>query len=249
MSPADQSRILLLELMKHEGNRDTAKLIAAEEAHFRNLGQQWCGYMLSVAELIAPAIDAFEPHLASGDKRHRLNFATLLGAAFVALHRRTPSVEAAAAWAEKYSASLNQHAEDIERDNSLECLQHLLAFVVDRYPLGHWIATALQDLPDNDPRRYEAARVTQTYDILARGSNEHDGFLIRNGSPNIEQIFRGTIWEGRGWERALRGLDGAFTVKNPVHFSGAGQKSRCIGIPDRYLPEPIETFMLGREEY
>lgn len=248
MSPADQSRIMLLELMKHDGDRDTAKLITAEEAYFRNLGQQWCGYMLSVAELIGPAIDAFEHHLPSGDKRHRQNFATMLAAAFVALHRRIPVYEEAGAWAEEYSTALDQHAEDIERDNSLECLNHLLARVVDDYPLGHWIATALLDLPEDDNRRYDAERITKTFDIIAKASNEHDGILIRNGSPNVEEVFRGTIWEGRGWERALRGLEGAFAIKNPVHFSGAGQKSRCIGIPTRYLPEPFEMKNYSDED-
>ena len=120
MSPADQSRIILLELMKHNGDRNTAKLIATEEAYFRGLGPQWCGYMLSVAELIGPAIDLFEPLLPSGDKRHRQNFATLISAAFVALHRRIPTFVEAATWAEEYVTALEQHSEDIERDNSLE---------------------------------------------------------------------------------------------------------------------------------
>jgi hypothetical protein len=121
----------------------------------------------------------------------------------------------------------------------------LLAHVVDDYPLGHWIATALLDLPGDDDRYFNAARITRTFDIVAKPSNEHDGILIRNGSPNVDEVFRGTIWEGRGWERALRGLEGAFAVQNPVYFGGAGKKSRCIGIPTLYIPTPIETREYG----
>src|SRR5262249_42483606 len=152
-----------------------------------------------------PAIEIFESLLPSGDKRHRQNFATLLGAAFVALHRRIPSNIEATSWAEEFATSLEQHAENIERDNSLECLNHLLAHVVDHFPLGHWIATARLDLSADDNRYFDAERILRTFDVIAKPSNEHDGVLIRNGSPNVEQVFRGTIWEGRAWERALRG--------------------------------------------
>ena len=62
----------------------------------------------------------------------------------------------------------------------------------------------------------------------ALAEREHDGVLIRNGSPNIDQVYRNTIWEGRAWERALRSLDGAFSLKNPVYFTGASANGSLL---------------------
>ena len=239
MSPADQSRILLLELTKHEGERKIAQLIHEEAIHFRELGPRWCGYMISIAELLNNAINIFDRHLLSANQRHRKNFSTLLGAAFIALNRREPSDVEAGSWAESYLGALEQHAEDVDRDNSLECLQHLLAYVVEGYPLGHWIAVSLLN-DEQHQHYYSAEKIMRTYEIIAKPSNDHGGVLIRNGSPAIETVFRGTVWEARAWQRALRAVDGAFSLKNPVHFSGASAKSRCTGVPIQYIPDPIE---------
>jgi hypothetical protein len=173
----------------------------------------------------------------SSDQRHRKNIATLLAGAFIALHGRLPSVEEAKAWADEYGKTVDLHAENIERDNSMECLHHLLAHVVDRYPLGHWIAVAAQGPGNNTQRHDDALRITQTYDILVKTSGETPGVLIRHGSRNVEACLRYTPWEGGGWQRALHALDVAFSVEHPVYFSGTGQKSRCVGIPLELMPE------------
>jgi hypothetical protein len=65
---------------------------------------------------------------------------------------------------------------------------------------------------------------------------EAAGFYIANGAPAMEEIFRGTPWAQRAWERAIRKLDGAFTPSNPVQFKMLGKK-RATGIPLTYLPE------------
>lgn len=240
MSPADQTRILLLELLQHDNDEAVARQIGVEESYFRELGPKWCGYMVSLAGILGTAVDSFIPMMPSADRRHRQNLATLLASAFVALHGRVPSPEEASAWATEYSPAVELHAEDIHRDNAAECLEHLLAHVVDQYPLGHWIAVAKLNLSTDDRRYYDAERVMRIYDIVVRSSDENPGVLIRNGSPKIEEVYQNTIWEGRGWERALRALEGAFSLKNPVYFSGARQKSRCVGIPLDRIPEPIE---------
>ena len=240
MTPADQTRILLLELLQHDNDEEIAKHIASEERYFQELGPRWCGSMVSRAEQLVRAVDTFVPIMPSADRRHRQNLATLLSAAFVALHGRSPSEDEAKAWAANYSTAVEQHAEDIHRDNSMECLAHLLAYVVDHYPLGHWIALGKLNLSNDDRRYYDAERITRIFDIVVRTSGENQGVLIRNGSPKVDEVYQNTIWEGRAWERALRALEGAFSVKNPVYFSGARQKSRCVGIPLDLIPEPIE---------
>jgi len=246
MTPADQSRILLLELLDHGDNPEVARQVIAEEIVLRDLGPAWCSKMVSLAALLGPAIDIIEPVLPSTDRRHRQNISTLLAGAFVALNGRVPTGEEATALASEYKSTVVSHAEDLERDNSVECLEHLLAYVVDDHPLYHWIATALLELPSEDNRRYAAERVLRTYDIAIKTIDGEKAVLFKNGSPNIEKAFQRTIWEGRAWQRALRALEGAFSLKDPVYFGGS-TKSRCIGIPDRYIPPAIDT--IGEANY
>jgi hypothetical protein len=241
MSPADQTRILLFELQKHDGNENVARELIAEEAYFRDLGPTWCSYMLSLAPLVVPTLQMFELVIPSTDRRHRQNIGTLLTGAWLALYGEVPSQEAAEDWAVEYMRTVEHHAEDIERDNSVECLEHLFAHVVDHYPIGHWVAVALSNADPDDKQYYDAERVLRTYDMVVSKKAGERAVLIRNGAPNVDAVFRNTMWEGRGWEKALRALEGAFRVKNPVHFSGSGEKSRCIGIPAKYIPAPIET--------
>ena len=197
MTPADQTRILLLELLQHDNDEEIAKHIASEERYFQELGPRWCGSMVSRAEQLVRAVDTFVPIMPSADRRHRQNLATLLSAAFVALHGRSPSEDEAKAWAANYSTAVEQHAEDIHRDNSMECLAHLLAYVVDHYPLGHWIALGKLNLSYDDRRYYDAERITRIFDIVVRTSGENQGVLIRNGSPKVDEVYQNTIWEGR----------------------------------------------------
>jgi len=242
MTPADQSRILLLELCDHGDDPEVARQVIADEIEFRELGPTWCGHCVGNAGLIGPAMAKIEPLLPSADKRHRDNFATLLAGAFVALHGRVPTVKEAKKWAKEYSPAVEQHAEDIERDNSMEALEHLFAHIIEDYPLGHWIAVAVEYASTGKEPNQIARRIIATYDIVVRIDGEDRGILIRRGSPNIEKIYDNTMWAGRGWERALRGLDGAFTVKNPVYFRGSRNKSRCVGFPLEFVPEPITSL-------
>ena len=111
--------------------------------------------------------------------------------------------------------------------------------------LRHWIAVSLLDTGEGQDH-FNAVRVMALYDIITRDrTNENAGVLIRNGSPAVDKIFQNTPWEGRGWERALRALDGAFKLKDPVYFPGGRTKSRCIGIPADYIPDAIETWSAG----
>ena len=45
--------------------------------------------------------------------------------------------------AETYKGSIELHAEAFERDDSMECLQHLFAYPVEKQTLGFWLAVAL----------------------------------------------------------------------------------------------------------
>src|SRR5205085_1093605 len=90
MEPADESRIVLLQLRKHDGSNQTARFINKEVTHFARLGEAWCATMVSRAHLIPPAIEKIEDAL-GGERRHKQNMATLLAGAFVALNAREPT--------------------------------------------------------------------------------------------------------------------------------------------------------------
>ncbi|MBN8940636.1 MAG: bifunctional DNA primase/polymerase [Rhizobiales bacterium] len=237
MSPADQSRILMFELLMHDNDSEKARHILQEEGHLRNFGSSWCSYMVSLANLIVPAIDILEPVIPSGDRRHRQNLSTLLGAAFIALNRRVPTLEEAQAFAEEFRPAAEKHAEDIERDDALECFEHLLAHVVEGDTLGYWLAEEYKSLTIAKKNTVAAERYVAMYDIRVVVDGEHPGVLIRNGSAAIERVFQGTVWAGRAWQRALRKLSGSFLPPNPIQFSGSGMKARCVGIPLSYLPD------------
>jgi hypothetical protein len=87
--------------------------------------------MVTLANLIAPALDTFERVMPSSDRRHRQNMATLLAAAFVALHQRVPSPDEAKALGIEYTPTIDLHAEEAQRDDARECLDYLFSHVVD----------------------------------------------------------------------------------------------------------------------
>jgi hypothetical protein len=141
------------------------------------------------------------------------------------------------------------HAEAFERDDSMECLQHLFAYPVEKQTLGFWLAVALAGvedrLPDNRALKDGATRIPRNFEIVVR-AGEEPGFFIRNGSPPVETIFRDTKWARGAWERALRKIEGYFAPKNPIHFAAAKSKHRAIGLPIDLLPE-IDQEELAKE--
>jgi hypothetical protein len=238
MSPADQSRISMFELLMHENDRDVARRIAEDEAYFRRMGSAWCVHMIGLAHLVQPAADAIDVHL-TGDRRHRQNMSILIGAGFVALNSREPTDDEARALAAEYATAIERHGQEAYRDDAQECLDHLLSHTVDGYPLGHWLAC----LRDKQQRRgndfADAERIVASYGMRLNAEGEAAGFYIANGAPAMEEVFKSTPWAQKAWERALRKLDEAFIPPNPVQFKVLGKK-RATGIPLSYLPdEPL----------
>lgn len=240
MSPADQSRISMFELLMHESDRGIAKRIAEDEAYFRSTGSAWCSRMIGLAHLVQPAADAIDIHL-TGDRRHRQNMSILIGAGFVALNSRVPTDEEAQALATEYGPAIERHALEVYRDDAQECLDQLLSHVVDGYPLAHWLVC----LRDQQRRRgndfAEAERIIANYGMRVNAEGEAAGFYIANGAPAMEEVFQGTPWSQKAWERALRKLEEAFVPPNPVQFKMLGKK-RAIGIPLSYLPDEPMPF-------
>ncbi|WP_430439939.1 hypothetical protein [Shinella sp.] len=238
MSPADQSRISMFELLMHENDREVAKRIAEDEAYFRTTGSAWCSHMIGLAHLVQPAADAVDIHL-NGDRRHRQNMSILIGAGFVALNGRVPTDEEAQALASEYAHAIERHALEVYRDDAQECLDYLLSYVVDDYPLGHWLASLRDEQSGRGNDFANAERIVTNYGMRVNAEGEASGFYVANGAPAMEEVFRGTPWAQKAWERALRKLEDAFIPPNPVQFKVLGKK-RAIGMPLSYLPaEPL----------
>lgn len=240
MSPADQSRISMFELLMHDNDREVAKRIAQDEAYFRTTGSAWCAHMIGLAHLVQPAADALDVHL-TGDRRHRLNMSILIGAGFVALNSRVPTDDEAQALATEYLPAIEGHALEAYRDDAQECLDHLLSHIVDNYPIGHWLA-CLRDKQQGRRNDFaDAERIIASYGMKVVTNEDEQGFYVANGAPLIEEAFKGTPWEKRAWQSALRKLDGATTPKDPVPFKMMG-KVRGLRIPLSYLPdEPLPS--------
>jgi hypothetical protein len=241
MSPADQSRISMFELLMHDNDREAARRIAEDEAYFRTTGSAWCSHMIGLAHLLQPAADAIDIHL-TGDRRHRQNMSILIGAGFVALNGRVPTEEEARALAAEYAPAIERHALEVYRDDAQEALDHLLSHVVDDFPLGHWLASLRDQKRGRQNDFANAERIVASYGMRVNADSEEAGFYIANGAPLMEDVFRGTPWAQRAWEKAIRKLDGAFVPVKTVHFSMLGKK-RATGIPLSYLPdEPLASI-------
>ncbi len=244
MTPADQTRILTMELRAHDSDPIVGAEIEAELAHFENLGPRWCGYVVGLAETILEAIPVYASAMQVFDSRLRKTFATLLSGMFVTLNRRVPTLDEAKADVENYRQTIEGHQRDQERDNAQECLSHLLAHVErspengDK-PIGFWLASELNRLrfgvqPNVEP---DSKRIVGNLQAKFRINNVKEGLLIKNGSVPMDRIFTGTRWANGAWNRALGQLPGAFRLENPERFPNSPGKHRCLGIPLQYLPE------------
>ena len=216
MSPADQSRISMFELQMHENDREVSKRIAEDEAYFRSTGSAWALHMIGLAQLVQPAADAIDLHLA-GDRRHRQNMSILIGAGFVALNGRVPSDEEAQALAAEYAPAIEWHAQEAQRDDAQKCLDHLLSFVVEGHPLGHWLAM----LRDNQKGRRntvsDAERVVGPYGIRVILGGENEGLYIAHGAPGLRGCFRAR--RGRSGPGSPRSASSVALLYHRIRFS------------------------------
>jgi hypothetical protein len=247
MNPADETRILFLELRPHDGDIEAHRHIQAEHAFFEPLGPAWCGWMASNVHHVAPAIETFQTALHTVTSRHRQNMATVLSGAFIALHGRPPVAEEAADWAVKYAVTIEHHARAHERNDAQDALDHLFAHVVrddysGAYPLAHWLGRELEQLTGTGTANDEAAlsRILATHDMRVITTGDQVGLMIRNGSAAIDRIFDGTRWQRGAWKRALGQYPGAFSPPHPIRFPNSATKSRCIGLPLEVIPPSFE---------
>jgi len=242
LTPADESRIVLVELKMHDNNADVASQIAEHEAHFRTLGSQWCGFMVGLAQSVSDAVVQIEKAIPVVDRRHKQNMAALLAGAYVALNKRVPDEIEAKAWVEQHLSAIEQHAEELDRDDAAESLEHLLSHIVEAYPLGHWIAVAHEapESSSDDNATANARRIMQMFGMTFWNDGRTAYFVISNQAPQVEKAYSFTHWDGRAWLRALRKLEGVIVPAVPLHFPHLGRSGRGTAVPVAYLPDRIE---------
>ncbi|WP_298558629.1 hypothetical protein [uncultured Aliiroseovarius sp.] len=136
MTPADQTRILTMELCPHDSDPEIGTKIEEELAHFRTLGPRRCGYVVGLAETILEAISVFSAAMPGYDSWLRKTFATLMSGTFVTLHRRVPTSSEAKQMVAEYRQTIEGHRRDQERDNAQECLTHLLSHIERAHDAG-----------------------------------------------------------------------------------------------------------------
>lgn len=244
MTPADQTRILTMELCPHDSDPEIGAKIEEELAHFQVLGPRWCGYVVGLAETILAAIPVFSAAMPGYDSRLRKTFATLMSGTFVTLHRRVPTLKEAERMVDEYRQTIEGHQRDQERDNAQECLTHLLSHIERAHDagentVGYWLARELQRIRSGArPNTItESKRITDNLQAKFHIGQGQDGLLIRNGSEAMDRVYAGTRWANGAWNRALGQLSGAFRLEHPVRFPNFSGKHRCLGIPLHYLPE------------
>ena len=246
MSAADQSRILMFELKAHANDPEIGKQIEVERSHFSKLGPEWSGFMANLAPQVVASIDLFRAELSGIDSRLRQNMSTLISGAFVALHARVPSAIEAAEWVTRLMPTIEHHGQAHERDDAMECLEHLFGHMVRSgdgtdFPLGHYIATELGAVQrgEKDNNLRDSYRVMATHELKLYLKEEHEGVLIRNQSPAVDRIYRDTRWAGGSWKKALGQIVGTFALERPQPFPGVTGKHRSVGLPLHLIPEPI----------
>nr|QQZ50560.1 hypothetical protein JKL49_03180 [Phenylobacterium glaciei] len=255
MSPADETRVLMLELVAHGDDPEAGRTITRERQFFASMGPLWCSWMVKNVGHIAGAIAAFEVALARENSRHRTNMSTLLAGAYVALHGRLPTPEEAEKWVSDAAGAVRLHAQSHERDDAGDALSHLLGYLVSdnngiTFPLGHWIACDLAahkgSKRPNDLG--EPGRIVAIHDMRFSPESEREGLMIRHGSPAIDRVFQGTKWANGGWIRALGQIPGAFTPTNPMRFPNTPGKVRAVGLSLDLIPPPLD-YRPNTEDY
>lgn len=246
-SQADESRIINLELTAHDNDPKVGRQIELTMQAFAEAGPAWCRYSADNAMNVIQTIDVLKAEMPPTDSRHKLNMATLLAGAYIALNGAVPTAEQSREYILEYLPAIERHALAHERNDAMECWNYLIAYQVRRtdtsYPLGHWLATALKQARKDD---YGGNTISDAQKILIEHQmrivldGDNIGLLVANGAPPIDAIFESTKWRKGAWKRALGQIAGVFTPKNTVRIKGLPEPVRCIGIPFSLLPEPID---------
>lgn len=199
--------------------------------------------MIKNAEKINPAIDIFTTEIIGIDNRLAKNIATVLAGAYVCLNEEVPTNQQASEFLAKYPTIVQDNSEPLERDDAIECFDHLISHVVEKKSIGQWLAENYRFQKDgrqNLDLIDEAGPFLANFGIRVR-VGENSGILIANRNPNVEKAFNNSVWANGAWMKALKKIDGVEVPEHPQSFPGLGKK-RCTILPIELLPEHVKTL-------
>lgn len=229
---ADMSRTIFIELASHNGDQKTRQRIEDGITRFDGLGPAWCQSAIHDLDLVLASQECINRKLPAIDSRHAMNMSLLLAGAWVALEGTIPTEEESASWVEEHMAVILAHDIQHEQDDTKDCLNHLLASMLDYREdksIGSMIWSVMYHV---DPGPWDA----DTETLKNRGIRiDEDMLTVANNHPRLNDIYRGTRWEDRGWASALLRIPGARKSDHPVRF-GNGVKERAVMVPLSEIP-------------
>ena len=239
VTSADKSRIVVMPLNKHDNDKITASAIAEGLEAFEGSAPKWCALAISQIDNIRASIKTLRRVFPPCDSRHALNISTLLAAAWCALHKSEITESEAEALLLEHKPLIDDLALAHESDDSMDCLNALLEYRVERDEmLGNILARLKPAIKDRDLRKSATAK------IEAYGIKVHEGgFLISNTHRGVKEVYSGTLWEAGGWVSALPRLPGA-KKESQKRFSG-NNRALATWLPFDLVPDDYSADESG----
>ena len=238
---ADSSRIVQLQLAPHDNSQKTKGDILQGLRWLETIGSQWCWLSLNLAAVMLDSITDLEVAMPAMESRHAQNMAVLLGGAWTVLERRRPSPDEAAAWVKQHLPAIEIHGQQHDESDSEDCLEHLLGWREGSRELGEAMAFNLA----HEEEDHKDGPIKANGIVLDR---DRQGFWVANKHPGLDKIFRGTRWEGGGWNTGLERIEGA--EKGDRHRID-GIQIRGVWLPATLLPPapPKPEYENGNARY
>mgnify|MGYP003115406838 CR=1 FL=1 len=230
-SNADASRIVELELNPHDNDRSVKTKIDEGRQYFQLRKFSWPHQMIGLIEPMLASIQTFNRAMPSGDIRHHLNMAILLGAAFTALNKREATEEEAAQMVTSYEGLINNLSQVHEADEGKDCINHLMCSKTGGHTIGDLVAgRGFTPTPDGG---IDIGNGGSAKGLLAGVGIilEDEGLFIANQHPELSKIFQNTLWADGAWKTPLRRLDGAIVSDQTRRRFSGGSLSRATFVP------------------
>jgi hypothetical protein len=223
---ADSTRIVRLEMRPPQNPRETRPRVIDLLDRLKGVGPAFCRRAIDLAPDTIASIPILHRAMPAIQERHADNMATLMAGYWVALNGRTIAPVEAQTLVDDFLPAIEGHQEDASEDDTLSCLNWLLAFQIRvDADLTLILGQALSEsLYTEKPNSYVEEQL-RNLGIKLEGK----GFLVATSHRGLEQIFRGSRWEASLWASALERWPNARMV--PQRRFGGGARSRAVWLP------------------
>lgn len=245
LQPQDRTRICVLELRRPEGGHLD---LAGERAMARRIGPGLWRRAIDGLPRFLSTLDAWRRDIiaAGADERQADQYGTLMAGAELLLEDEPLDSDSRAEIIAMMAGLLAEAAASGEDEGEgQQCLTHLWTSRAETWTggskqtIGQLLLRALEDSAIDERGALEACGIKVQRTIVQGGTRvtlhpSQCTVAIAVEGAELERVFRGTRWELRAWNSALRHLDGAEASTSTIRFAGA--RIRATIIPPRYLP-------------